>query len=145
VVLVATVANPRASIERLQTALRLLLRGARLIGMGDDRAYPTPRGMQIGAGAVTRMLAYAANVTPVFCGKPEAWFFLDLCKRMGVEPWRCVLIGDNLEADIAGARGVGMKSILTLTGLSTRLHAESAAPEQQADWVIGTLKELLFR
>jgi 4-nitrophenyl phosphatase len=131
--------------ERIQAGLRFLLKGAKLVGLCADRSYPTPRGTEIGAGAVTSMLAYGARVTPVYCGKPEAWFFLDLCKRMHVEPWRCVLIGDNLEADIAGARRVGMKSILTLTGISTRQHHEAATADQRADWVIGGLDELKFR
>jgi ribonucleotide monophosphatase NagD (HAD superfamily) len=119
------------------------MRGAKLVGLCADRAYPTPRGFEIGAGGVTAMLAYAANVTPVYCGKPEAWFFLDLCKRLEVDPWKCVLIGDNLEADIAGAKRVGMKTILTLTGLATRLAGESAPADQRADRVINDLRDLL--
>ncbi len=132
-----------SSIERLQTGFRLLMNGARLIGLCNDRAYPMPHGFELGAGATTAMLAYGANVIPTFCGKPEAWFFLDLCKRLDVDPWNCVLIGDNLEADVAGAKRVGMKAILTLTGLATRITADAAPANQRADGVINDLRELL--
>lgn len=143
VVVAAGIAHGRATPERLQWALRHLMRGAKLVGLCADRAYPTPRGFEIGAGGVTAMLAYAANVVPTYCGKPEAWFFLDLCKRLAVDPWKCVLIGDNLEADIAGAKRVGMRTILTLTGLATRIACDAASPDQRADRVINDLRDLL--
>ncbi len=143
VVVTASLSHARATVDRLQIALMQLMKGAKLIGLCADRAYPTPTGYEIGAGAVTAMLAYAANVVPTYCGKPEAWFFLDLCKRLEVDPWKCVLIGDNLESDIAGSKKVGMKSILTLTGLATRISGESAAGDQKPDRIIHHLEELL--
>ncbi len=143
-VMSAGIANPRfITTARLQTALRLLMRGSKLIGLCNDRAYPTPRGFEIGAGAVTAMLAYAASAVPTFCGKPEAWFFLDLCKHLNVDPRKCVLIGDNLEADVAGAKRVGMKAVLTLTGLATRITADAAPTDQRADRLVTDLRELV--
>ena len=46
-----------------------------LVGICADRVYPSPRGIEFGSGALTMMLAYAADVTPVFTGKPERVFF----------------------------------------------------------------------
>ena len=89
------------------------------------------------------MLAYASGVTPVFCGKPERFFFLELCRRLGAEPSRCVLVGDNLESDIAGAKGAGMKTVLVLTGVSGRDDLARLPPELRPDWVVGGLLDLL--
>src|SRR5436190_983221 len=80
-------ANVFATDERQRVALRILRAGrAMLVGVCDDRVYPSPRGMEFGSGALTRMLAYAANVRPIFCGKPEPVFFDELCHRLGVTP-----------------------------------------------------------
>lgn len=143
VVVVAGLMHPNARVERLQMAMQQLMKGAKLVGLCADRAYPTIDGFEIGAGGTTAMLAYAADVTPTYCGKPEAWFFLDLCKRLDVDPWKCVLIGDNLEADVAGARRVGMKTILTLTGLATRITAQTCPADRKPDRIIRDLTELL--
>jgi HAD superfamily hydrolase (TIGR01450 family) len=143
VVIAAGLAHRFAAIERLQLGMQQLMKGAKLLGLCADRAYPTVNGFEIGAGGTTAMLAYAADVTPTYCGKPEAWFFLDLCRRLDVDPWKCVLIGDNLEADVAGARRVGMKTILTLTGLATRITAEGCPADRKPDRVIRDLTELL--
>jgi len=88
---------------------------------------------------MTSMLAYAANVTPVYTGKPEAIFFQELCQKLGVEPGRCILIGDNLESDIAGAARLGMDTILTLTGVSHLADVERVAGELRPGRVVEDL------
>ncbi|MBM9536246.1 HAD-IA family hydrolase [Desulfobulbus alkaliphilus] len=88
------------------------------------------------------MLANATNLPATYCGKPEPWFFEDICHRLQVPPNCCLLIGDNLETDIAGARRVGMKTILTLTGLAT--SAAVATATDKPDVVVNDLSMLLF-
>jgi ribonucleotide monophosphatase NagD (HAD superfamily) len=135
--------NVYATEERQRTALVLLRGGASLLAICADRVYPSPRGLEFGVGAMSAMMAYAANVTPIFCGKPEKIFFVELCRRLGVSPAKCVLVGDNLESDIAGGKGVGMATILTLSGVATPADAESMRPETRPDAVIADLRDLL--
>jgi 4-nitrophenyl phosphatase len=141
VVMSASLANPNATLERFQSATRHLIAGATLVALCADRSYPTPRGIEVGAGAVAAMLAYAANVTPVYCGKPQRIFFEELCQALNVRPDRCVLVGDNLEADVAGAKPLGIKTILPLTGVTTREHLEIELAHQP-DWVVEDLSGL---
>lgn len=44
--------------------------------------------------------------------KPEPEIFLEACRRFGVRPDECLMVGDNLEADIRGALNVGMSAAL---------------------------------
>ena len=88
------------------------------------------------------MLSYASNVEPVFCGKPEKLFFHELCQRINVAPEMCVLIGDNLESDIGGAKGVNMRTILSLSGVTRITDAERLAPEMKPDLIIQDLREV---
>lgn len=135
--------NVYATEERQRAALVLLRGGASLVAICADRVYPSPRGLEFGVGAMSALLAYAANAPPIFCGKPEKIFFIELCRRLGVSPANCVLVGDNLESDIAGGKGVGMATILTLSGVATRADAESLAPALRPDAVIEDLRDLL--
>lgn len=139
VVIAGAPANTFATADRQRIALYLLRAGAALVGVCADRVYPSPRGLEFGSGAMTSMLAYSANVTPVYTGKPEAIFFQELCQKLGVEPGRCILIGDNLESDIAGAAGLGMATILTLTGVSHLADVERVAPELRPGRVVEDL------
>jgi ribonucleotide monophosphatase NagD (HAD superfamily) len=142
-VVVASMVAQYSGEARLRTALQLLRNGARLIGICADRVYPSARGIEFGAGSMAWMLAYAANTKPFFCGKPEPIFFQELCNRLQVQPEQCLLIGDNLESDVAGARNVGMKTILTLTGVTRRRDLLHIPAEKKPDRVIEDLGELL--
>jgi HAD superfamily hydrolase (TIGR01450 family) len=129
-------ANVFATNDRQRTALYLLRAGARLVGVCADRIYPSPRGIEFGAGPLTEMLGYAANVRPTYAGKPEAIFFEELCAKLGVSPGRCVLVGDNVESDIAGAKRMGMTSVLVLSGV-TRAEDVPHIPERlRPDYVV---------
>src|SRR5690606_16524137 len=44
--------------------------------------------------------------------KPDPEIFLEACRKAGVRPDECLMIGDNLQADILGALNVGMQAAL---------------------------------
>lgn len=44
--------------------------------------------------------------------KPDAQAFQTLASELGIEPSRCVFVGDNARHDIAGARSAGMRGVL---------------------------------
>jgi 4-nitrophenyl phosphatase len=155
IVVAGNVSSVYATEERQRVALEILrrrdqpdgdegnVRQPRLVGICADRVYPSPRGIEFGCGALTHMLAYAGDVTPVFTGKPEPIFFAELCQRLGARPERCLLIGDNLESDIAGAKNLGMQTILTLTGVTRRQDLVALAEARRPDRVIEDLGELV--
>jgi putative hydrolase of the HAD superfamily len=70
--------------------------------------------------------------------KPDARIFRAALDRLGVPAERTVMVGDNLEADIVGARRVGMRTIL-LTRPGAKRLAASPTPDLQID----SLRELL--
>ena len=43
--------------------------------------------------------------------KPHPYIFRAALNKMDIEPLNCVMVGDLLEADIAGAKNIGMKSV----------------------------------
>jgi 4-nitrophenyl phosphatase len=141
--------SERATETRLRTALTLLRRGGKngqrpaLLGMCADRVYPSPRGIEFGSGAMTMLMSYASAVDPVFTGKPEAVFFRELCQRLHVEPAHCLLIGDNLESDIGGAKRVGMRTLLTLTGVTRREDLAGLPEAERPDGVVEDLRGLV--
>jgi ribonucleotide monophosphatase NagD (HAD superfamily) len=135
-------ANVFATAQRQQIALYLLRAGATLVGICADRVYPSPRGLELGSGALASMMAYAAGVTPLYTGKPEAIFFRELCQMLGVEPNCCLLVGDNVEADIAGAKAVGMATVLTLTGVTHASDLSSIPGHLRPDRIIADLTHL---
>jgi putative hydrolase of the HAD superfamily len=69
-------------------------------------------------------------------GKPDPEPFLVAADRLGVEPARCVFVGDDLCRDVAGARAVGMRTIRVAR--RSRLHDAEGSPID-ADAVVSAL------
>lgn len=63
------------------------------------------------------------------CGykKPSAMFFGKLLERYGLEPSQSIMIGNDEEADIAGAKAMGMAALYIHTGISPASKGWSAA------------------
>lgn len=122
--------GPGFDQERAAVAMQLLRRGAQLVVGCADRVFPTPDGLEIGSGSWGALFTYAANLSTErvhYAGKPTIRFFQMICQRLGVEPSRCLLIGDNLESDIGGGLDAGMTTALVLTGVTHRQDLATAA------------------
>jgi glycerol 3-phosphatase-2 len=73
-------------------------------------------------------------------GKPEPQLFLTALDRMG--DGRALVIGDRLDADVAGARAAGLDGAIVLTGATTAAMAREAEPAPA--FVAPTLADLLL-
>ncbi len=144
VVIAGDPTSSMAHLDRQQVALELLRNGAKLVGICADRAYPSRRGIEIGGGAFCAMLGFAAGgINAVFAGKPQPVFFHELRERLRVKPEQCVMVGDNLEGDIGGAKGVGMKAVLVLTGVARQSDVDGVPDNRRPDLVIDSVADLL--
>ncbi len=143
-IIIGAPTNVFATPDRQRIALELARAGALLVGICADRVYPSPRGLELGCGALTAMLAYgAATDKIIYTGKPEPIFFEELCANLKVAPADCILIGDNLESDIAGATRVGMRTLLVLTGVASAEDVSKLNEQARPKAVIKDLTELL--
>jgi HAD superfamily hydrolase (TIGR01450 family) len=110
--------------DHLRTATQALSRGAEFLATDLDAAYPQPDGPWPGTGAIVAALAYASGMEAVSVGKPEPALFQTALDRMG--PGRALVIGDRLDADLAGAAAAGLDGAIVLTGVTTREQADAA-------------------
>ncbi len=110
--------DPELDYRRLSRGMAAVDGGARLVATNADARYPVPGGFLPGAGAIVAALATATGVRPDVIGKPSAAMFGAILDEAGIVAGECVVVGDNPDADIAGARRAGCASILVLTGVA---------------------------
>jgi len=117
--------------DKLALASLLIHRGAGFLGTNPDLSYPTPEGPVPGCGAQLAALEAATGVSPVVVGKPEPEMFRQALALLGLPAAATAVVGDRIETDLAGAKRLGLKSILVLSGVTTtRILAESGfAPD----------------
>ena len=111
------------SYRNLNVAFRAIRRGAEFVAMHRNPWWLTPRGETLDAGAFVAGLEEATGRAPVVCGKPSPVVFKQalagLAADLGVgrlPAGNVAMVGDDPVADIAGARRVGLRGILVLTG-----------------------------
>lgn len=121
-------------------------RDIRLILPNPDLIYPSGDGFGIAAGSVALMLEAALqrrfpqrqHLRFVRLGKPEPHLYLEAMERLGSQ--NVVMIGDQLETDIAGANAAGIDSVLLITGVSTS-DLSSVPQNYKPRWTMTTLRD----
>jgi HAD superfamily hydrolase (TIGR01458 family) len=126
--------------ENLNRAFAALREGARLVCLHKNRWWQTAGGPLLDAGAFVAGLEYAAQVEAEIVGKPTAAYFEAALAELDSTPSEAVMVGDDVEADIGGAKQIGMRGVLVQTGKFRPAALEEADP--QPDAVIGSIAEL---
>lgn len=143
--------DPKIDYLRLTVANDCVRAGARFIATNRDPVYPTERAVRPGAGSIVAAVEAASGVHPISIGKPEPYLLQEAARLVGREAREAIMIGDGLDTDIAAARAVAARSILMLTGVTTRaaldgIAADARPTEVAADAVeLGVILERLAR
>jgi HAD superfamily hydrolase (TIGR01458 family) len=104
------------SYFNLARAFAELQDGAELYCLHKNRWWQTSRGALLDAGAFVAGLEYAAETDATVLGKPSAAYFAAAMEAVDYEPGQTWMVGDDVEADIAGAAAFGLRTVLVRTG-----------------------------
>ncbi|GGK73949.1 HAD-IIA family hydrolase [Ornithinimicrobium pekingense] len=136
--------GPQVGVTDLTEAVYAIRSGAAWVATNDDATLPTERGLAMGNGSLVAAVAHATGTLPEVVGKPHAPAYRIAVERLGLDLEECLMLGDRLDTDIAGAAAVGLRSALVLTGVSSRAEAEDAPRELRPDHVAATIPDLRF-
>jgi len=132
--------HDRFDFGELRGAVQATLRGAPVWCTSRDATFPMPDGPWPATGSVVAAVEAATGATARSVGKPEPQLFLTALDRLG--PGRALVIGDRLDADMAGARAAGLDGAVVLTGATSAAMARAADPAPA--FIAGSLAELLL-
>ncbi len=103
--------------DAMNAAFRALMEGAAFYALAKNRAFKDADGeLSIDAGAFVTALEYATRREATLLGKPAEGFFAAALSSLDLPAGEVVMIGDDAEADIAGAMDCGLQGILVQTG-----------------------------
>jgi HAD superfamily hydrolase (TIGR01458 family) len=104
------------SYMNLARAFQELEAGAELFCLHKNRWWQTKHGPLLDAGAFVAGLEYAADVEATVLGKPSTAYFEAALAALDADAKLTWMVGDDIEADVAGAQRHGMKTVLVRTG-----------------------------
>ena len=126
--------------ENLNRAFAELEAGARLVCLHRNRWWQTSRGPLLDSGAFVAGLEYAAGVEAEVVGKPTRAYFDAALAELDASPDEAVMVGDDVEADVGGAKAAGLRAVLVRTG---KFREETlAAADPQPDGVVASIADV---
>jgi NagD protein len=132
------------NLELVEAAVRMIVRGAKLVATNLDPSCPTQNGgVRPGCGAMVAMLEAATGVKAFSVGKPSPIMMRAARKELGLATAETTMIGDTMETDILGGVQLGFRTVLVLTGGTRR--EDLARYAYRPDLVVSSLAEFADR
>ncbi|MEM7386192.1 MAG: TIGR01457 family HAD-type hydrolase [Verrucomicrobiota bacterium] len=136
------------SFEMIEQGVRLVEKGAKLIATNPDTSCPTEEGIRPGCGAIVAMIEKATGVTAFSVGKPSPVMMRMARKQLGLRTAETIMVGDTMYTDVLGGVQLGYRTVLVLSGHTTRedlIHyayrpdrVENRLADVPIDWVLNT-------
>lgn len=129
------------NLELVETAVRLINNGAKLIATNLDPNCPTHNGIRPGCGAFVALLETATGVKAFSVGKPSPIMMRAARKELNLTTDETTMIGDTMETDILGGVQLGFHTVLVLSGGTKEDDLEGFA--YRPDIVVDSLASLV--
>lgn len=112
------------SFERITRAIRFVQAGARFIATNPDVSGPGDGGIVPGTGSVAALITAATGIKPYYIGKPNPLMMRTALRTLNAHSENSVMIGDRMDTDIISGLESGLRTILVLTGVTSREQVE---------------------
>ncbi|MGI9419248.1 MAG: TIGR01458 family HAD-type hydrolase [Geminicoccaceae bacterium] len=126
--------------DRLNVLFRMMRQGAVLVALHKNRYCRRDGEIALDLGPFVAALDYAAGTQASIVGKPSSLFFDLALADLGLDVQSVAMVGDDIEADIGGARRAGMTTIQVKTGKFTPKDREH--PSIRPDHLIQSAADL---
>lgn len=104
--------------ENIVKAVRLVLKGAKLIGTNSDLTGPAEGGLIPACRAMIAPIEMATGQSAYFVGKPNPLMMRTGLRILGVHSEDACMIGDRMDTDIVAGIETGLDTVLVLSGVT---------------------------
>lgn len=104
--------------EKIEHAIRLVLKGSKLIGTNPDMTGPTEKGIAPATRALIAPIELATGKQAYFIGKPNPLIMRHALKKLGCSLEEAVIIGDRMDTDIIAGIESEIDTILVMSGVT---------------------------
>jgi len=129
------------SYDKLETAVDLLRRGARLIGTNCDLTDRMDDSFIPACGSLIKPLELASGRAAYFVGKPNPLIMRAALTKLGIRREDAVIIGDRMDTDILAGVESEIRTVLLLSGVTHLADLNQFA--YQPDCILPTVGHIL--
>ena len=106
------------NFEKIEKAIDLVLKGAKLIGTNPDITGPTERGIMPATGSLIAPIEIATGRKAYFVGKPNPLMLRHGLKKLDCHSADIAFIGDRMDTDIIAGIESNVDTVLVLSGVT---------------------------
>lgn len=106
--------------EKIEKAIALINRGAKLIGANPDTIGVTEKGIMPATGSLIAPIEIATGKKAYFVGKPNPLMVRHGLRKLGCHSDDVAFIGDRMDTDIIAGIESNVDTILVLTGVTSK-------------------------
>jgi NagD protein len=106
------------NFEKIEIALNLVMKGAKLIGTNSDVSGPIEIGITPSTKALIAPIEIASGKKAYYVGKPNPLMMRIALKRLGVKREDAIVIGDRMDTDIRCGLESEIDTLLVLSGIT---------------------------
>ena len=104
--------------EKIEKAIELVNKGAKLIGTNPDITGPTERGVMPATGSLIAPIEIATGKKAYFVGKPNPLMLRHGLKRLNLHSADIAFVGDRMDTDIIAGIESSVDTVLVLSGVT---------------------------
>jgi len=108
------------NFEKIEKAIALVNKGARLIGTNPDVTGPTETGVMPATGALISPIEIATGKKAYFIGKPNPFIIRHAMRRLETHSVDTVIVGDRMDTDIVSGIESSIDTVLVLSGVTSK-------------------------
>ena len=108
------------SFEKIEKAIALVNKGAKLIGTNPDTIGPTEQGIMPATGSLMAPIEIATGKKAYFVGKPNPLMLRHGLRMLGCHSEEIAFIGDRMDTDIIAGIESNVDTVLVLTGVTAK-------------------------
>lgn len=123
----------------LDNAFKLInVNNSKLIALHKNKYCKRDGIIALDLGPFIEAIEYASGIKAEVMGKPEKNFFNMAIEDMGVSKNEVVMIGDDIESDIKGAKDFGIKTIQVKTGKYQEVDSDNkfTQPDERIESIV---------
>jgi NagD protein len=107
------------SYEKIEHAVNLVLKGAKLIGTNPDLSGPVEDGIVPATKALIAPIELATGKAAYFVGKPNPLMMRKGLKKLNCTREETIIVGDRMDTDIVAGIEAEIDTCLVLSGITT--------------------------
>ena len=129
------------SFEKIEKAIELVNKGAKLIGTNPDITGPTEKGIMPATGALIAPIEIATGKKAYFVGKPNPLMLRHGLNKLDCHSKEIAFIGDRMDTDIIAGIESNVDTVLVLSGVTREEDIERFP--YRPKYVLSSIGELL--